>query len=229
MRDTKHTSCLWGTIRAAFVAGIAILASPGAAADADRPIQRPSAADTSHSLDESTGGAAIPAPAGSLTGDAVRTVVALGAVLALALVMRQVAKRFTDPLSARRPSGVVQILSRFPVGKGQTVQLLAIGTRVLCVHHSAGRMTTLCEFTDPQEIALLRTRIEAGSAGRRQFENELVRSLERDGDTLESSRRAADTQVANRYTPTETVDLTKRRPPAQRGGPGFNLVGGGRP
>jgi flagellar biogenesis protein FliO len=148
----------------------------------------------------------IAAPSGSFAGDAVRTVVALGAVLALALVARQVARKLMDPLAARRPSGVVQILARFPVSKGQTILLLSVGTRVLCVHQSAGRMETLSEFTDPTEIANLRTRIEAGSADRARFESELTRSLEREPAP----------GVASAPIVTETVDLTKRKPAAMR-------------
>lgn len=183
----------------------------------DRPIAP--ATQISADQGDAVGEARIPAPSGSFAGDAIRTVVALGAVLALALVLRQVAKRLSDPLAARRPSGVVQILSRFPVGKGQSVQLLAVGTRVLCVHHSGSAMSTLCEFTDPQEIALLRTRIEAGAAGREKFEGELTRSLERDRDTLLGQRAKAPASQPT-PTPTETIDLTKRRPR------GLALVGG---
>ena len=219
MHHRRHSCTGWGAI---LIAAIAVIATDARADGVDRPI-----APATARADEDPGasvGTPIAAPSGSLTGDAVRTVVALGAVLALALLMRQVARRFSDPLAARRPSGVVQILSRFPVGKGQTVQLLAVGTRVLCVHQAAGRMSTLCEFTDPQEIALLRTRIEAGSAGRERFEGELTRSLERDTTTLGAGRRGNDPRMP---LPTETIDLTKRRPQGQRPG-GLALAGGGR-
>lgn len=157
----------------------------------------------------------IAAPGGSFASDAVRTVVALALVLALALVVRHVAKRLVDPLAARRPSGVVQVLGRFPLAKGQSILLIAVGTRVICAHQAAGRVETLCEFSDPQEIALLRTRIEAGTPGREQFERELVRSLERDESVVAERPK---TLAAARPAPivTETVDLTKRRPAAMR-------------
>jgi flagellar biogenesis protein FliO len=215
----RNTLLGWGAITLL----VLVACAPMTDAGPDRPIQA-AAIDAGGAEREATGaiGSPISAPSGSFAGDAVRTVVALGAVLALALVMRQVARRFADPLAARRPSGVVQILSRFPVGKGQSVQLLGVGTRVLCVHQAAGRMSTLCEFTDPQEIALLRTRIEAGTAGREQFEGELVRSLERDRDTARVGR-GGQTMPA----PTETVDLTKRRAGNSRQSR-LSLVGGGR-
>ena len=219
---TQHTG------RGAIAAGIAAaflllpLAVPARAADGDRPILPAAESAPTAPTSRPIGGTPIAAPSGSMTGDAVRTVVALGAVLALALVLRQVARRFADPLAARRPSGVVQVLSRFPVGKGQSIQLLAVGTRVLCVHQGAGAMSTLCEITDPQEIALLRTRIEAGTPGRDRFEGELVRSLERDESLLRQRRGAA----AAVPTPTETIDLTQRRPQARR--QGLALAGGGR-
>jgi flagellar biogenesis protein FliO len=200
---------------AAFVAA-AICAGRAAADDAigtipaptPTPIASPDGAD---SMDAS-GGHAIAAPSASFAGDAVRTVVALGAVLALALVARQVARRLMDPLAARRPSGVVQILARFPVAKGQTILLLSVGTRILCVHQSAGRMETLSEFTDPTEIAALRSRVEAGSADRARFERELTQSLEREPDGERSAKQAR----ASAPIVTETVDLTRRRSSAMR-------------
>ncbi len=198
---------------AAFVAA-AICAGRAAADDAigtipaPTPIASPDGADSMNA----GGGHAIAAPSASFAGDAVRTVVALGAVLALALVARQVARRLMDPLAARRPSGVVQILARFPVAKGQTILLLSVGTRILCVHQSAGRMETLSEFTDPTEIAALRSRVEAGSADRARFERELTQSLEREPDGERSAKQAR----ASAPIVTETVDLTRRRSSAMR-------------
>lgn len=193
--------------------------------DAGHPIAPPAAAapiaaPTAPAAQDADANRPIAAPSGSFTGDAVRTVVALGAVLALALVVRHVARKLVDPLAARRPSGVVQVLGRFPVAKGQSLLLIAVGTRVICTHQSAGKMETLCEFSDPQEIAMLRTRIEAGTPGRERFERELVRSLERD-ESEPSRARALPAQRAEPIV-TETVDLTKRRGP---NGAAMRLVG----
>ncbi len=190
--------------------------------DAGRPIVPPAAvaAPEPAAATDADAKRPIAAPSGSFTGDAVRTVVALGAVLALALVVRHVARKLVDPLAARRPSGVVQVLGRFPVAKGQSLLLISVGARVICAHQSAGRMETLCEFSDPQEIALLRTRIEAGTPARERFERELVRSLERDEGEPARTRALP----AQRPEPivTETVDLTKRRGP---NGAAMRLVG----
>jgi flagellar biogenesis protein FliO len=218
--------------RRCLVVGFIVLASIAGRASAEgdsiaeigHPIApaTPSAVEASNPSDSSSRG--IAAPSGSFAGDAVRTVVALGAVLALALVVRHIAKKLVDPLAARRPSGVVQVLGRFPVAKGQSIMLLSVGTRVICAHQAAGRMETLCEFSDPQEIAQLRTRIEAGTPGREKFERELVRSLERD-EPADAAPAPAATKAAaqpRRTLPaprpavatapivTETIDLTKR-------------------
>ncbi|MDZ4755849.1 MAG: flagellar biosynthetic protein FliO [Phycisphaerae bacterium] len=200
----------------------------------DRPIAPPSATMLEASdAAQMAADRPIAAPTNSLFGDATRTIVALGGVLALVFVLRYIMKRIGDPLAARRPSGVVQVLSRFPFGKGQQVVLLSVGTRILCVHHGATQTRTLCEISDVDEIAALRTRIEAGTAGRDVFERELTRSLERD----ESIARPVATPITR--TPshmkgaemkraiTETIDLTKSAR-SQRPGSFMDRLRGGR-
>jgi hypothetical protein len=73
-------------------------------------------------------------------------------------------------------------------------------------------METLSEFTDPTEIAALRSRVEAGSADRARFERELTQSLEREPDGERSAKQAR----ASAPIVTETVDLTRRRSSAMR-------------
>ncbi len=224
LRDRRLSRC--GRARRALLAAFvatAVFAGRAAADDAigtiPAPAATPIALDASSDGAKSLDGHAIAAPSGSFAGDAVRTVVALGAVLALALVARQVARKLMDPLAARRPSGVVQILARFPVAKGQTILLLSVGTRVLCVHQSSGRMETLSEFTDPTEIATLRARIEAGSADRVRFERELTQSLEREQGVephRDAGRERARAAAAPTPIVTETIDLTRRRSTAAR-------------
>lgn len=57
----------------------------------------------------------------------------------------------------RAPSGVLSVLGRYPVGRGQTLVLLKLDRRVLLVCQQAGArgggMRTLCELTDPEEVA----------------------------------------------------------------------------
>jgi flagellar biogenesis protein FliO len=185
------------------VFALALSSSAARAADetAPRPIAPPSAASTAAHDDRP-----ISAPSGSLSADAIRTGAALVGVLALALILKKLVKRLGDPLAARRPSGVVRVLARFPLAKGQQVILLEVGKRVLCVHQGGAAATALCAFDDLTEIADLKARIEAGSADRVRFEHELTRSIERTPTReahLSAGQRGA--QV------TETIDLTKGR------------------
>lgn len=81
----------------------------------------------------------------------------------------------------RAPSGVLEVLGRYPVGRSCTLVLLKLDSRVLLVSHSWGRggvgMQTLCEVTDPEQVAslLVKTRDEEGSTLARQFQAVLSR------------------------------------------------------
>ncbi len=112
--------------------------------------------------------------------------VALLAVVAVALrgVLARGAGR------ASRPSGVLEILARYPVGRGQSVALLRVGRRVVVVHQADRSMTTLCETSDPDEVADLVAR--SRDAGRDSF----ARLLARRRDAVDPFEGA------------ETVDLT---------------------
>jgi flagellar biogenesis protein FliO len=189
-------------------------AAPATPSPAPRPIAPPAGA--SRNDEKSLAGGndesrPIAKPTGSFAGDAIRTGLALVGVLVLIFLFRWVLRRVGDPLAARRPSGVVQVLSRFPLAKGQTIVLLEVGRRVLCVHQSAAGASTLCEFGDLTEIADLKARIEAGSSERAAFERQLVHSLERERPTAARAPRELLLEGA------ETVDLTRRRPRASAG------------
>jgi flagellar biogenesis protein FliO len=206
---------------------------PDAAAARDRAIPLPAGLRPLEG--DTTQEGPIAPPSGSMSGDAVRTVGALAIVLALAFVLKGVVRRLGDPLAARRPSGVVQVLARFPFGRGQNVVLMSIGTRVLCLHQSAQQVRTLCEMTDPNEIALLRARIEAGSDGGERFERELIRSLERTPSTERTGQQAQTTATNHKTQPgrrgprlEETIDLTRDRSGGLLGRLG-RFIGGGRP
>ena len=94
----------------------------------------------------------------------IRFVGALGVVLVLLLGMRMVLKRFGSPLTGGRPSGVLQVLSRFPIGRGQHLVLLQMARRIVLVHQTKTGMTRLSEVSDPDEVAQLLARVEAGSS-----------------------------------------------------------------
>jgi hypothetical protein len=73
----------------------------------------------------------------------------------------------------RAPSGVLEVLARYPAPGGLTLVLLKLDRRVLLLSQSrSGRfgrsssMRALCEITDPEEVAALvgRCRDEAGES-----------------------------------------------------------------
>ncbi len=63
----------------------------------------------------------------------------------------------------RSPSGILEILGRYPVGRGQQLLLLKLDRRVLLVSQSTGSkgssMTTLCELHEPDDVASLLQRV----------------------------------------------------------------------
>lgn len=130
-----------------------------------------------------------------LGGGVWRSIAALGLVLLLAVatawLWRGVARRSGGLAGAigaggRAPSGVLEVLGRFPVGGGTTLVLLKLDRRVLLLSHTArllGRgggsagFRTLAEITDPEEVAslILKTRDEQDAARSRSFTGILQR------------------------------------------------------
>ena len=98
--------------------------------------------------------------------EVVRVVLALGLVVLLLLGVRFIMRRAGGALGGGgRPSGVLQVHGRYPMGRGQALVLLQIGDRMVLVHQGGGRMQTLTEFTNEQDVAELKSRIEAGRRG----------------------------------------------------------------
>lgn len=116
----------------------------------------------------------------SIAGNSLQVAIALvmvvGAIVLVGVVIRKVARRSGGLLAAvgpggRSPSGVIEVLGRFPLGRGATLVLLKLDRRVLLVSMGSAGMSTLCEITDPDEVAsiLLKTRDEAGESIAKQF------------------------------------------------------------
>lgn len=81
----------------------------------------------------------------------------------------------------RAPSGVLEVLGRYPVSRGQTLVLLKMDRRVLLLGQSSSGFQTLAEVTDPDEVAslLIKTRDEEGASLAARF-TEMLREMERD-------------------------------------------------
>ncbi len=140
----------------------------------------------------------------------VRVAVGLGIVLALLVGTRAALRRLIDPLgSGGRPSGIISVLARYPVARGQQLLLLRVAGRIVLLHQSRQAMTPLSEVTDPDEVASLQARIEAGSpaatVGR--FQALLDRLGGQDASRLTAQRRGG----TGERQANEIIDLTRRR------------------
>lgn len=136
----------------------------------------------------------------SLGGSALRTAGALGAVLAvmvgLAMALRRVSRMGAGGSSVlgslgpggRAPSGVLLVLGRYPTGRGQQLVLVKLDRRILLLSQQTGfgrkgsgpAWSTLCEITDPEEVAslLIRTQDERQASIAAGFEQALTRHQE---------------------------------------------------
>lgn len=128
----------------------------------------------------------------------VQTLIALAAVLALIFLARTILQRLmrrTGGLAAsfgpagRAPSGVLEVLGRFPIARGQTLVLLRMDRRVLLLAQSSVGFRTLADVSDPDEVAslLIKSRDDEGATSAAQF-NDLLRHMERDPATIAEER-----------------------------------------
>lgn len=126
-----------------------------------------------------------------------RGVLPIAVIAVLAVALRGVIAKSLG--RTMRPSGVLEILARFPTGRGQQVAMLRLGRRVLVVHQSDRTMTTLCEVTDADEVAELISKSREGA------KDSFTRLLARHRDAVDP------------FDGVETIDLTARgraaRPP----------------
>ncbi len=154
-----------------------------------------------------------------ISGSTMQTLASLVGVVALIGVLgftvRLVSRRSGGLMAAlgaggRAPSGLLEVLGRFPVGRGNTLVLLKMDRRVLLVSQGGGgklggaTMTTLCEVTDPEDVAsiLLKVRDADGDSIARRFET-----------MLSGAEKSVAVAMADPVTPRAGV---AERPPAKR-------------
>ncbi|MEE9128882.1 MAG: flagellar biosynthetic protein FliO [Phycisphaerales bacterium] len=147
------------------------------------------------------------------TNGVIRVAGALALVMVLVLATRSVLKRFGGPLTGGRPSGVLQVLARFPIGRGQHLVLLQLGRRIVLVHQTKNGMTTLSDVSDPDEVAQLLARVDAGSSEKRSagFQTILGRLMAH-GPREEWEQFRTGHRGTTRFGDGEVIDLTRRAP-----------------
>ncbi len=111
--------------------------------------------------------------------------IVIGVILVSALLLRKVLS-VSPGLSAAlgaggpSPSGLLEVIGRYPVARGQSLVLLKLDQRVLLLSHAhggwrkasaAGGFTTLCEINTPSEVAsiLLKARDNESESIDRRF------------------------------------------------------------
>jgi hypothetical protein len=122
-----------------------------------------------------------------------QTIIALGGVLLLIFGIAQFYKRLARTqgglagkigAGGSAPSGILEVIGRYPISTGLTLVVLKFDRRVLLVSSSAGTrgkharnaaMQTLCELTDPEDVAsiLLKSRSASGESIASSFERAL--------------------------------------------------------
>lgn len=126
----------------------------------------------------------------SASGGWVRSLASVALVVGLILVLAAAARflsRRSGSVAAmmgpggRAPSGVIEVLARYPVARGQVLVLLRIDRRVLLLSQNmsgkGGGFTTLSQFDDPSEVAALlrQTRDEASESVSARFRQAMER------------------------------------------------------
>jgi flagellar biogenesis protein FliO len=146
------------------------------------------------------------------SNDITKVVGALAIVVGLMLLLRVFLRKSGGFLTGGgRPSGVVEILAKYPVGRAQNIVLLKVARRVVLLHQSGSSMTTLSEMTDPDEVAGLLSRLEAGSTERdaERFRRTLTQFMAEHEAPVEKAARVRRPQMP--LPENEIVDLTRGR------------------
>lgn len=127
-----------------------------------------------------------------------QTVAALVFVVGLIFVVRMVVQRLAGRSGAlagalgaggRAPSGVLEVLGRYPVARGQSFVLLRLDRKILLLAQTASGYSTLTEVSDPDDVASLvvKTRDEEGASNAARF-NDLLKRMERDPSIIAAER-----------------------------------------
>lgn len=147
-----------------------------------------------------------------MRNDLTRVLGALAAVIGLLLLIKTVLSRWRPALAAgsQRPSGVIEVLARYPMGRGQSLLVLKFARRVLLLHQSGAVCRTLTEMTEANEVAGLLSRLESGARDKdaARFRATLASfESEHDAAAAETSRAGA----ALAAEETHVIDLTRTR------------------
>lgn len=149
----------------------------------------------------------------NVSGMALPLGVVLAVMIGCVVLMKKVMSAGSSLASAlgpggRSPAGLVEVLGRYPVAKGQLLVLIKLDRRVLLLGHSSpsrgsgtgGGFVTLAEVTDPEEVAAVLQKAEQtgpGSGLAAKF-NAILRGKSEieEGDGVTDLRRTRGTALA---------------------------------
>lgn len=158
-------------------------------------------------------GVPTPAPEGALTGMVAQVgplILVLALILGAALLVRKMAKGNPGLAAAlgpggSAPSGILEVLGRYPAAKGQSLVLLKLDRRILLLGQSyggkgTGGFTTLCEIKEPEEVASILIKVnQSEGKSMEAYLQEAMAQMESHGDvaevSAESARRAGATRL----------------------------------
>jgi flagellar biogenesis protein FliO len=134
---------------------------------------------------------------------------ALAAVLVLAFAARAIVRRISGVgMAGARPSGVVEILARYPLARGQQFVVVKFARRIVLAHAHGTGMSPLCEMSDPEEVAALLARLEAGANGKTAGKfRQTLKQFQTEHRTV--SVRESERLIPSRGDGAEIVDLTR--------------------
>lgn len=163
-------------------------------------------------------------------GDMTRTIATLGGVvvgiLLLAWIAKSIARR-TNTLGTmmgaggHAPSGVLEVLARYPVSRGQTLVLLKLDRRVLLLsQRPAEGLRTLCEITEPDDVAslLLKTQGDEQRKQAERFGGMLRKHAEVDPQPIAQHTAAPSRRVVEHTQGGDRVELLGAGPSAHMTG-----------
>ena len=112
---------------------------------------------------------------GTLTATAVPLAVVIGVIFIASLLFKRAIKSGGSLAAAigaggRAPAGLLEVLGRYPVARGQTLVLLKLDQRVLLLSQTQaarghpGGFTTLSEITDPADVASILSKVGESEA-----------------------------------------------------------------
>lgn len=154
------------------------------------PTQRPSNPGLDNNAPQRIGSGGV----GGISAMLVPLAVVVGVILLAAIILKKVVTRggsLASMLGAagRAPSGILEILGRYPISRSQTFILLKIDQRILLVaqthptRHHPGAFTTLTELADPSDVASILMKIsETEQTGPASKFNNLLREFDAETD-----------------------------------------------